>query len=82
MKDVEKLEKVSFGMKLGQKLLRLARRYTYILCLAGKIKEIFSKTTDSRSSQNRQRLYGDTLGRMGTTFRGFNYFLLVINDAS
>ena len=82
MKDVEKLEKASFGMKLGQKPPRLAGRHTCILCLAGKMKETFSKTTDSRSPQNGQRLHGDTSGRMGTTFRGFNYFLLVVDDAS
>ncbi|KAI0996590.1 hypothetical protein K3495_g11592, partial [Podosphaera aphanis] len=51
-------------------------------CLAGKMKESFSKKTDNRTFQPARRLHADISGRLPTSIRGYNYFLIVIDDAS
>ncbi|KAI0992753.1 hypothetical protein K3495_g15432, partial [Podosphaera aphanis] len=51
-------------------------------CLAGKMKESFSKKTDNRTSQPARRLHADISGKLPTSIRGYNYFLIVIDDAS
>lgn len=81
LRDVEKLEHSSIGMKL-KKRVQLVGRHACEACLVGKRKESFNKTTSSRSSDIGQRLHGDTSGRMGRSIRGYNYFLLVVDDAS
>ncbi|KAI0993764.1 hypothetical protein K3495_g14419, partial [Podosphaera aphanis] len=51
-------------------------------CLAGKMKETFSKKTDNRTSKLACRLHADISGKIPTSIRGYNYFLIVIDDAS
>ncbi|KAI0995703.1 hypothetical protein K3495_g12479 [Podosphaera aphanis] len=51
-------------------------------CLAGKMKETFSKKADDRMSQPARRLHADISGRLPTSIRGYNYFLVIIDDAS
>ncbi|KAI0996253.1 hypothetical protein K3495_g11926 [Podosphaera aphanis] len=50
-------------------------------CLAGKMKEIFSKKTDNRTSRPACRLHADISGKLPTSVRGYNYFLIIIDDA-
>jgi hypothetical protein len=49
-------------------------------CLAGKIKESFSKQTDSRIKERIRKLYCNILEIWPTSFRGYKYYLLVINN--
>ncbi|KAI0995609.1 hypothetical protein K3495_g12574 [Podosphaera aphanis] len=51
-------------------------------CLAGKLKETFSKKTDNRTSKKARRLHADISGKLPTSIRGYNYFLIIIDDAS
>ncbi|KAI0992493.1 hypothetical protein K3495_g15692, partial [Podosphaera aphanis] len=51
-------------------------------CLAGKMKETFSKKADNRTSKIARRLHADISGKLPTSIRGFNYFLIIIDDAS
>jgi hypothetical protein len=51
-------------------------------CLAGKIKESFSKQTNSRTNERIRKLHCDILGIRLTSFWGYKYYLLVIDDAT
>ncbi|KAI1007220.1 hypothetical protein K3495_g1003 [Podosphaera aphanis] len=51
-------------------------------CLAGKMKETYSKKTVNRMSKPARRLHADISGKLPTTVRGYNYFLVIIDDAS
>ncbi|KAI0992488.1 hypothetical protein K3495_g15697, partial [Podosphaera aphanis] len=51
-------------------------------CLAGKLKETYSKKTDNRTAKIARRLHADISGKLPTSMRGYNYFLIVIDDAS
>jgi hypothetical protein len=51
-------------------------------CLAGKMKESFNKTTDNRSDIKLRRLHADISGILPASFRGYRYFLLVVDDAT
>ncbi|KAI1003302.1 hypothetical protein K3495_g4899 [Podosphaera aphanis] len=46
------------------------------------MKESFSKKTDKRTFQPARRLHDDLSGKLPTSIRGYNYFLIVIDDAS
>jgi hypothetical protein len=51
-------------------------------CLVGKIKESFNKKTDSRTTQRIRRLYYDTSGIRQMSYRGYRYFMVIIDDAT
>ncbi|KAI1004982.1 hypothetical protein K3495_g3242 [Podosphaera aphanis] len=51
-------------------------------CLAGKMKETLSKKTDNRTFRSARRLPADISGKLPTSVRGYNYFLIIIDDAS
>ncbi|KAI1005780.1 hypothetical protein K3495_g2442 [Podosphaera aphanis] len=53
----------------------------YEACLAGKMKETFSKKTDNRTFRPARRLHADISGKLPTSVRGYNYFLIIIDDA-
>jgi hypothetical protein len=50
-------------------------------CLIGKIKESFNKKTNSRTTQHIYKVYVNISRIYITTFRGYKYYLLVIDDA-
>jgi len=80
-KDITKLANHSTGLKCGKRIVTVGRRACEC-CLAGKLKESFSKTTDSRRQQRGRRLHGDSSGILPISIRNYRYFLLVIDDAS
>src|SRR5271170_7309031 len=51
-------------------------------CLAGKMREILSKKTTKREKIPGRGLHLDTTGRIGTSIRGYNYYLLALDDAT
>ena len=51
-------------------------------CCAGKMKESFNKSTDSRAVLPGLRLHADLSGIKAPSIRGYRYFLLVIDDAT
>ncbi|KAI0994751.1 hypothetical protein K3495_g13428, partial [Podosphaera aphanis] len=51
-------------------------------CLAGKMKESFNKKTHNRTHIPARRLHADISGILPESYRGFKYFLLVVDDAS
>ncbi|RKF61388.1 Retrovirus-related Pol polyprotein from transposon TNT 1-94 [Erysiphe neolycopersici] len=51
-------------------------------CLAGNMKETYSKKTDNRSLKIVSRLHSEISGKLPSSLRGYNYFLIVIDDAS
>jgi len=50
-------------------------------CLAGKMREILSKKITKREKIPGWGLYLDTTGRIGILIRGYNYYLLALDDA-
>ena len=46
------------------------------------MKETFLKKTENRTSKPARRLHTDISGKLPTSIRGYNYFLIVIDDAS
>jgi hypothetical protein len=67
-------------MKLKRRII-LVRKKACKACLAGKIQEILSKKTRRRETIPGQGLYFDTIGRIGKSIRGYNYYLLGVNNA-
>ncbi|KAI1003627.1 hypothetical protein K3495_g4578 [Podosphaera aphanis] len=51
-------------------------------CLAGKLRETYSKKTDNRTAKIAWRLHAGISGKLPTSMRGYNYFLIIIDDAS
>ena len=82
-KDIQKLEKASKGIKLAPSpIIKTAGRRACECCLAGKMKESFSKKTDIRQTHRIRKLHADTSGILPISIRGYRYFLLVICDAT
>lgn len=50
-------------------------------CLAGKMKEIFSKKIYKLTFKIARRLRADISGKPPTLIQGYNYFLVIIDDA-
>ncbi len=72
---------VSKGMTVTkQKLLK--GEYACDACLAGKMKESFTKKTDSRTSTKLRRLHADMLGILPPSLRSYQYSLLLVDDAT
>ena len=80
--DVFKLQ--SYSINIGQFALKSKplRDYAYKGCLAGKIKESFNKKTDSRIKERIKKVYCNTSGIRPTSFRGYKYYLLIIDDVT
>ncbi|KAI0999082.1 hypothetical protein K3495_g9114 [Podosphaera aphanis] len=51
-------------------------------CLAGKMKESFNKKAHNRTHQLARRIHVDISGILPESFRGYRYFLLVVDDTS
>jgi hypothetical protein len=51
-------------------------------CQAGKMKESFHKSTDSRSDSKAYRLHMDISGIKITSTQGYHYFILITDDAT
>jgi len=51
-------------------------------CMAGRMKEHFSKKTDRRTDIPIRRLHADISGILPRSIRGYRYFLLVVDDAT
>jgi hypothetical protein len=68
-------------MKLKRRIIPVGKKACEA-CLAGKIREILSKKTRRRETIPGQGLHFDTTGRIGTSIRGYNYYLLGVDDAT
>jgi len=79
--DLFKLQHSSLGMKLRKRVVPVGKS-TCEACLAGKMREILSKKTTKREKIPGRGLHLDTTGRIGTSIRGFNYYLLALDDAT
>jgi hypothetical protein len=79
--DLFKLQHFLFGMKLKRQII-LVRKKACEACLAGKMQEILSKKTKRRKTIPGRGLHFDITGRIGTSIRGYNYYLLGVNDAT
>ncbi len=67
-------------MKFKKRVV-LVGKSIYEACLAKKIQEILSKKTTKREKILGQGLHFNTIGRIGTLIRGYNYYLLALDDA-
>jgi hypothetical protein len=79
--DLFKLQHSSFGMKLKRRIIPVGKKACEA-CLARKMREILSKKTRRRETIPGQGLHFDTTGRIGTSIRGYNYYLLRVDDAT
>jgi hypothetical protein len=79
--DLFKLQHSSFGMKLKRRIIPVGKKACEA-CLAGKMREILSKKTRRRETIPGQGLHFDTIGRIGTSIRGYNYYLLGVDNAT
>ena len=50
--------------------------------LARKMREILSKKTTKREKVPGRGLYLNTIGQIGILIRGYNYYLLALDDAT
>jgi hypothetical protein len=79
--DLFKLQHSLFGMKLKRRIIPVGKKACEA-CLAGKMREILSKKTRRRETIPGRGLHFDTTGRIGTLIRGYNYYLLGVDDAT
>lgn len=79
--DLFKLQHSSLGMKLKKRVVPVGRKACEA-CLAGKIREILSKKTTKRERIPGRGLHFDTTGRIGASIRGYNYYLLYVDDVT
>ena len=79
--DLFKLQHSSLGMKLKKRAVPVGKS-TCEACLAGKMREILSKKTTKREKIPGRGLHLDTTGRISTSIRGYNYYLLALDDAT
>jgi hypothetical protein len=78
--DLFKLQHSSLGMRLRKRAVPVGKS-TCEACLAGKMREILSKKTTKREKIPGRGLHLDTTGRIGTSIRGYNYYLLALDNA-
>ena len=67
-------------MKFKKKVILVSKSICKT-CLAGKIQEILNKKMIKREKIPSQGLHFDTIGRIGTSIRGYNYYLLALDNA-
>ena len=79
--DLFKLQHSLLGMKLKRRVVPV-RKKACEACLAGKIREILSKKTSKREKTPGRGLHFDTIGRIGVSIRGYNYYLLCVDNAT
>jgi hypothetical protein len=79
--DLFKLQHSLFGMKLKRRIILVGKKACKA-CLAGKMREILSKKTRRRETIPGRGLHFDTTGQIGTSIRGYNYYLLGVDDAT
>jgi len=79
--DLFKLQHSSLGIKLKKRAVPVSKS-TCEAYLAGKMREILSKKTTKRKKIPSRGLHLDTTGRIGTSIRGYNYYLLALDDAT
>ena len=80
LKNVEKLV-IHLGVQLSRKNQPVGDTMCEA-CLAGKMKESFRKSTDSRTSRPIRRLHADLSGIKSHSIRGYRYYLLIVDDVT
>ena len=80
-RDIERLLPVSKGMMVSKRVI-FKGEHACEACLAGKMKESFTKKTDSRAEIKLRRLHADISGILPPSLRQYRYFLLVVDDAT
>jgi hypothetical protein len=68
-------------MKLKRRIIPVGKKACKA-CLAGKMREILSKKTRRRETIPGRGLHFDITGRIGTSIRGYNYYLLGVDDVT
>lgn len=80
-RDIERLLPVSKGMIVPKRVI-LKGEHACEACLAGKMKESFTKKTDSRAEVKLRRVHADISGILPPSLWQYRYFLLVVDDAT
>jgi hypothetical protein len=70
-----------FSIKLKRQII-LVKKKACEVCLAKKMQEILSKKIRRHEIIPGQGLYFNTIGRIGILIRGYNYYLLGVNNAT
>ena len=83
-KSVDKMRECSVGVqyRYSQPENYKAGETACEPCLAGKMKESFNKSTDSREEVKLRRIHCDLSGIRVKSIRGYQYFLVAIDDAT
>ena len=68
-------------MKLKKRIVPVGKK-VYEVYLVGKIREILSKKMSKREKILSRGLYFDTIGRISVSIRGYNYYLLYIDNVT
>ena len=68
-------------MKLKRRVVPVRKKACEVY-LIGKIREILSKKTSKREKIPGRGLYFDTTGRISVSIRGYNYYLLYVDNAT
>ena len=80
--EMVKLEAASgYGIKLGKRMIHKGEK-SCESCLAGRMKEHFTKKTDTRANTPLRRLHADISGIQCQSIRGYRYYLVVVDDAT
>ncbi|KAJ8063418.1 hypothetical protein OCU04_008638 [Sclerotinia nivalis] len=81
VRDVKKLEQTAENFNIGD-IHKRAGRHACEACLAGRMKEHFSKKTDARTPVRVRKLHADLSGILSPSIQKNRYFLLVVDDAT
>ena len=76
------LNNINYKLKEIKILRQLKGKNSCEVCIAGRIKEHFSKKLDRRTDILIRRLYADISGILLKSIRSYKYFLLVVDDAT
>ena len=70
-----------YSIKLSKRIIYKGEK-SCEACLAGRIKEHFTKKTDTKANTLLRKLYADISGIQCQLIKGYKYYLVVINDAT
>jgi len=79
-KDLKRLQHKSLGIHFTKRSI-IASKRDYKSCLAGKIKELFVRKSDTREEIKGRKLYYDILSIRHRFIRGYYYYFLLIDNA-
>jgi hypothetical protein len=68
-------------MKLKRQIIPVGKKACEA-CLAGKMQEILNKKTKRRETIPGRGLHFNTTGQISKSIRGYNYYLLRVDDAT